>query len=301
MGLFGLNKKNKTKAVTPVGTHRQYQYSFSGADAKAFVYFEGMESTIRQLTALHTVSVSVHEAKGQARALGFRGIKGLARGVRTIGGSMILTVVEDNPLRPLMENLRDYEATQRWPGWSIDRNEQGTGSAFSGDLHFSNRIAPLLPPTNMLIQYVSEGALWSPRAQAGFPPEDGVDPLDFPGINNSSLQSQTSEHLLRQRLAQRRQVSIEGAGLLIRGLEFIDEGIVTSSNDVVTEVTLSFIALDLKPISAQIFDGEGPFAPIDEDQRADWQLRDKLFGQNSDRVRLQQTAEVDSTYNDFWA
>jgi hypothetical protein len=211
---------------------------------------------------------------------------------------MILTAVEDNPLRPLMENLREYADTQHWRGWSIDRHEVGTGSAFSGDLHFSNRIAPLLPPTNMLIQYVSEGALWSPRAQAGFPPEDGIDPFGLEGATLSSLAGQSPDQLIRQRAAQRRQVSIQGAGLLIRGLEFIDEGIVTSSNDVVTEVTLSFIALDVKPISAQIFDGSGPFVPINEDQRADWQLREKLFNQNKEsRERRQNSALIDVLAN----
>lgn len=240
------------------------RYSFSGADVRAFVYFEGMEDTIRPLEALHTLSISVHEGKGQVRSLGFRGIKGLARGIRTIGGSLILPVIEDNPLRPLMENLRDFVKRNNtyWPGWSIDRHEVGTGSAFSNNFHFSNRIAPLLPPFNILVKYVSEAALWFPSATKAEVDNDlGVSTL------------------------------IEGAGLLLRGVEFLDEGIVTSANDVITETSLSFIARDYKPLSAQVFDG-GPLRfPENVDQRKDWELRQKLFGQrDSVRVVKQQTA-----------
>lgn len=251
---------------------RQYRYSFSGADARAFVYFEGMEDTVKQLEALHTISVSVHEGKGQARALGFRGVKGLARGVRTIAGSMILTVIEDNPLRPLMENLQEFVArgNTAWPGWSIDRHEIGTGSAMGGTLHFANRIAPLLPPTNILLEYVSEGALYSPRGAVNWvPPEDGF-----------------SDRFVSTLADKSRKVDVEGASMLLRGVEFIDEGVVTSANDIVTEITLSFIATDFKPISAQVFGAGGiPFLPVNEDQRRDWEMRQKLF-------KTQQTTRV---------
>lgn len=260
---------------------RQYRYSFSGADARAFVYLDGMEDTIRQLEALHTISISVHEAKGQARALGFRGIKGLARGVRTIAGSMILTVIEDNPLRPLMDNLREFisRTGTYWPGWSIDRHEVGTGSAFAGELNFSNRIAPLLPPFNMLIQYVSEGAMWAPSSSLGLNPD--LDDFGFNALEPGE-----------DGLFGRRTALIEGAGLLLRGVEFIDEGVVTSSNDIVTEVTLSFLAHDYKPMSAQVFDGGPLLFPINEDQVKDWHLREKLFGARNERRVVQQETAI---------
>ena len=269
---------------------KQYRYSFSGSDAKAWAYFEGMEDTIRPLEALHTISVSVHEAKGQARALGFRGIKGIARGVRTIAGSMIFTVVEDNPLRPLMDNLRDFEERNdtSWPGWSIDRHEIGVGTAFGGQLNFSNRIAPLLPPTNILVQYQSEGALWSPRGDIsvetaalsfGHEQRAGI-------INSVPISEQTPGHRMERR------VNIEGAGLLLRGVEFIDEGIVTSINDVVSEMTFSFFATDYKPMSAQVFDGGSPYLPVNEDQQAQWLMQQALFGnRRQDRMIEAQSAE----------
>ena len=41
----------------------------------------------------------------------------------------------------------------------------------------------------------------------------------------------------------------EGAGWMLVDVEFIDEGQVTSVNDIVTEMTFSFIACDFKPFS----------------------------------------------------
>lgn len=304
MGLFtGKTKRNKQQPAEqptpgpPIQRDltRQYRYSFSGSDARAYAYFEGMEDTIRQLEALHTISVSVHEAKGQARALGFRGVKGLARGVRTIAGSIIFTVIEDNPLRPLMENLRDFESRVNtvWPGWSVDRHEVGVGTAFGGNLNFSNRIAPLLPPTNILIEYQNEGALWSPRGNIdvttaayskGNEQRRGI-------INSVPISEQAPGHRFERR------VSIEGAGLLLRGVEFIDEGIVTSINDVVSEVTLSFIATDYKSLSAQVFDGGGVYLPANEDQQRQWEMQQELFGKRQNQRVVEENNAINAVHS----
>jgi len=182
-------------------------YSFSGADCRAYTYFDGAESLVSELGTLHTISVSVHEAKGQARALGHRGVRGLARGVRTIAGSLILTVVNDNPLRSLHDNFSEAissELIEYNQGWSLDRAVVGTGSSI--DLYnYNNRLGTLLPPFNLMLQYVSEA--------------------------NEGGQAAT------------------GAGALIRSIDLIDEGLVTSVNDIVSEVTFSFIACDFKPLS----------------------------------------------------
>jgi hypothetical protein len=296
MGLFNDRKERRTNRVEDRPTPglsikrdptRQYRYSFSGADAKAYVYFEGMEDTIRQLEALHTISVSVHEAKGQARALGFRGIKGMARGVRTIAGSIIFTVIEDNPLRPLMDNLRDFESRVNtvWPGWSVDRHEIGVGTAFGGDLNFSNRIAPLLPPTNVLIEYQSEGAMWSPRGDISTFTVEEV------------LALGTSESFQQKQIARTQAASIEGSGLLLRGVEFIDEGIVTSINDVVSEVTLSFIATDFKPLSSQVFDGGAPYLPANEDQQRQRVMQQELFGKRQDQRVVEENNAINAVHS----
>lgn len=201
-----------------------YRYSFSGADARAFAYFPGFAENTVPFESLHTISVSVHEAKGQVRALGHRGIKGMARGVRTIAGSMIFTVIENNPLADLQNALflaHNLESNHLPAGWSIDQNSVGTGTAFDGS-QFYNRIAPLIPPFNLIIHYVSEGA----RHSTGI----GRNP------NEGSLNCE-----------------VASAALMLKGIEFIDEGVVTSVNDIVTEVTMSFIAMDYKPLSRNDF------------------------------------------------
>lgn len=195
---------------------KPYRYSYSGADAKVFAMLSDYPETTHLLESIHTLSVSVHEAKGQARALGHRGVKGLARGVRTIAGSIIMTVVEDHPLRQLMLYTKDKLPWYRG-GWSVDRDMIGVGTALK-TYDFSNRLAELLPPIDLLVTYVSEGGEFSAGATVWEP-------------NKVDL------------------VSYKGAAMLIQGVDFVDSGIVTSVNDIVSEITLSFIATDFKPIS----------------------------------------------------
>jgi hypothetical protein len=238
---------------------RNYRYSFSGSDARIWAFYDSAPEIIRPLEAVSTISISIHESKGQARALGHRGIKGLARGVRTIAGSIIFTVIEDNPLRPLMENLNDLAGFRGFkdPGWSIDRNSLGTGTSIDGTI-FNNRIAPLLPPTNLLAQYVSEAAAWT---------DAGITSTDVNG-----------------RRSLREQFGIEGAAWLLRGVEFLDEGIVTSVHDIVTEVTVSFIACDFKPIASQIFENDQPTSliSISEDERKAMALEERVKNGHGD-------------------
>lgn len=195
--------------------NQDYKFSFSGSDAVAFAYFEGSESDVIQLETMHTISVSVYEAKGDARSLGFKGVKGFAKSVRTIAGTAIFTAVEDNPLRKLFDMLREVEKSRGhyYGGWSFDQLNIGVGTAID-QTEYTNRLATLLPSFNILIQYVNEGAtygLW------------GLDGEMF----------------------------IEGAAILLRGVEFISEGMTTSVNDSNTEVVLQYKAIDFKPLSAQ--------------------------------------------------
>ena len=194
----------------PAGYSPQgYRYSYSGADAETFVWFDAAPDLLLPLESVHTVSVSVHEAKGQARALGHRGIRGLARGVRTIAGSIILTVINDHPLRPLLDQYFDIWGTSDPLGWSLDRHMVGVGS-FLDNYDYTNRLAVLVRPFNLAMQYVSETGPLFNEAEGERP---------------------------------------EGAGWMLRGVEFIDEGQVTSVNDIVTEMTFSFIACDFKPFA----------------------------------------------------
>ena len=205
----------------------RYAYSFSGADAKLAAYYPEHPELISYLDSAHTLSVSVHEPKGQVRALGYRGIRGLTRSVRTIAGSLILIVVNDHPMRPLMQQLNTIFANSQSEsgtfgaaGWSVDRHDIGVG-AYNDVMNFENRLSTLLPPCNLLIQYVAENA-----------------PIVKDATSNG------------RRL-------FPGAGMLLQGVEFIDESITTSVNDIVSEITLSYIAKDFKPISANIFHSGG--------------------------------------------
>lgn len=199
-----------------------YLYSYSGADSRAYAYFGDRPQQITQLESMHTVSLSIFEAKGDVRSLGYRGVRGFTRSIRTIAGSMIFQVIRDHPLRGLMGQWNpDYQLDRRL-GWSMDRDYIGVGTPFS-NLDFHNRFPTILPPFNLMITYVSELGGSNP----GSP---------FSPINRND-----NEH----------------AAMLIKGIEFVTDGIVTSVNDIVSEMTFSFKARDAKPISSNKFTVSG--------------------------------------------
>ena len=224
------------------------------------------------LESLQTISVSVHEAKGQGRALGYRGIKGIARGIRTIGGSIIMTVIEDHPLRDLVSTVGEYIAREpsAWGGWSLDRSKKGTGSALNG-WDFNNRLATLLPPFNLLMLYVSEGAQFSPR-------EIFTDDIRYgdDAINVAPDPNEIQFNLLGTGY------DIPGAAYSLEGIEILDVGMVTSTHDVVTELTMSFLARDFKPLSKMTL-GTGVQVPPTEDERREESLLNKLFPSSATR------------------
>lgn len=258
------SNKNAYGNVNP----QQYKYSFSGADARVSVHFPQSPELVSYLDSVHTVSVSVHEAKSQVRSLGYRGAKGLTRSIRTIAGSMILTVVNDHPLRPLIDQynaIRARSALEAEPddlgpllGWSVDMDDVGVGS-YANVFAFYNRMASLLPPFNLVAQFVSETApVTYDRSQ--------VAPIRI-SRGTSVEQDQDGQRLL-----------YPGAGLMLQGIEFIDEGFVVSVNDMVTEVTLSYIARDFKPISSSIFsEGGNSSITINEIHAKAEELRRRIF------------------------
>lgn len=230
---------------------KYYRYSYSGSDTRAHAWYPQTPGDVRVLESMHTMSISVHEAKGQARALGFKGVKGLARGIRTIAGSIIFTVIEDHPMRPMMESMHDLlGAGHTVPGWSID-SLLGIGTAVeTRALGHNNRLCTLLAPMNIVLQYVSEGAKFAEASE------------------NSTF-------------------SINGAAALLEGVEFVGEGLVTSINDVVSEVTLSFIATDYKPLAGHTFTGGLPsFREADPRQQT---LQDRLM-QRQNNIKRHQDA-----------
>ena len=330
-------------------SYESAKYSFSGADAKAYFITakeDGMEGfAATPVESLSTISVQTYEPVGRARALGYRGIKGFAHSVREIAGTMILTVVNDHPLRPLMN-----KATSK-TRWSEDRSH-GFGS-ISGDkdilgagLHNivqeSTSIGTLLGDFGLFIDYVSEypkydadfipnfklgeqtfgrrenvpenihaatyegfqmyqktnfyedmftGSYWRHKTkanEAGVPfgtlqdgnitsrdyskidaqgegniivPSDKVDDFNKFILENPNylkrqyrddIEKLIDPHTLHTFGGYTAEIAVrenERAGLYIDGIRIISEGIVTSVNDMVTEMTFQFIAKDLKTIS----------------------------------------------------
>jgi hypothetical protein len=218
-------------------TTGNYRYSYSGTDVKVIANFCAVPNQMVLLESAHTISWSVHEAKGQVRALGHRGVKGFARGVRTIGGSLITTVIEDHPMRELMElyarlsypedpkDFGGYKIGES--GWSIDGPYVGIGGG-KGILDINRRLIPRLPPIDIYLSYVSE--------------------LD----NNAYHKNDNGEETVKglsDPLSKTSLSEIIDAGVWILGVEFVDEGAVTSVNDSVTEMTYSFMARDVKNMS----------------------------------------------------
>lgn len=247
-------------------TKQQYTYSFSGADAKTLCFFPQRPDLIRPLDTVHTISISVHEGKSQVRSLGYRGMKGMTRSVRTIAGSIILTVVNDHPLRALMDQYIKIVGENGRPpfGWSMDQDETGVGSAVN-QFDFNNRLASLMPPFNLLLEFVAESAPATLDMTRNEPtrgskrekndPQQGPSGKNIGGIH-----------------------TFPGAAVMLQGIEIIDEGFIVSVNDMVTEITCSYIARDFKPISMnQFHDGISAAAQLVQDQAAVWAMMERCF------------------------
>lgn len=72
-------------------------FTYSGADCKAVIEFAEQPSASlaprfsKQIIELTTISISIHRVKSQVSAWGFINPKGIARGRRTIAGTMVMT------------------------------------------------------------------------------------------------------------------------------------------------------------------------------------------------------------------
>lgn len=240
-----------------MGNHRDgggYRYSYSGADCKAFAFRNnetyGKNETKLFLESLQTISFSIHEAKGQARALGHKNVKGFSRSIRQIAGTMIFTVIEDHPLAGLMKRST--------PSWSVD-NSSGRGVSMIGELSnkyvpLANKLATLIAPFDLMLIYTTEmvnpGAIFQKplRTENSDAIDDTINgtgrekynDFDTPG---KSVSNYTSLGELSQ------YYSGNSAGLVIKGIEIITEGIVTSVNDMITEIQIQFVARDVNEFS----------------------------------------------------
>lgn len=169
------------------------------------------------IESLATISYQVHEPKAPARALGYRAPKGFARSVRTIAGTMIFIVVEDHPLRRLMDlnSVAHFDNTHT--SYSLDIKSAGRGTIQGAGTENNSgvSISTLLKPFNMLVQYSTE----VPGGQD--PTAVSISGGDLPPI----------------------------ASYMLEGIEIISEGITTSVNDMVTEVVMQFQAHNVYQLS----------------------------------------------------
>ena len=95
-------------------------------------------------------------------------------------------------------------------GWSRDNGIKGTGSTQDGYVMFDNKVSTLISPLNIILKYQTEVGVKEGSEWKGAP----------------------------------------GASMMLEGLEFVNEGIVTSVNDMVTEVVCQFVAQDIRPFTS---------------------------------------------------
>jgi hypothetical protein len=213
-----------------------YTYSYSGADCKAYAWFEGssdyyeevsnilretkkVKNTSEQLPAassseeqnfseniekvlplnsLATISLSIHDAKAPVRRLGHVGVSGFTKAIRTIAGTMVFLIVEDHPLKDLAKI--DPANSNKSYYFSLDENK-GRGLNYV-NLLTESKLSSLISKFNLMLVYQTE--------------------VFDEKTNNFS-----------------------GASMIIKGIEITGESIVTSVNDMVTEVVIQFVAEDV--------------------------------------------------------
>ena len=107
-----------------------YSFSFSGSDCHTFVSFmspslygDNTAAAKIKLDCINTISISVHEQRTPVRRLGHSGVVGFAGSIRTVAGSIIMTIIKDNPFDEL---IKKSGVRSRWGArvTSSDSNTQ---------------------------------------------------------------------------------------------------------------------------------------------------------------------------------
>lgn len=202
-----------------------YRFSYSGADISNIAWFSIYDvngtlhsSTPINLESLGTISLSVHESKAEVRSLGKRGVSGHTSSIRTIAGSMIFNVINNHPLYSLIEEYRRiYSKVGDW-GWS--RDIARAGFDLSTNTLDGQYMPTALPPFNLILIGITEL-------------DESVNG-DLGTINRSNQGGRID---LFQRVAR-------FVKLGLYGLELIDDGLVLSINNILSENTYTFRASD---------------------------------------------------------
>lgn len=260
-----------------------YTYSYSGADCKAYAWFEGssdyyeslskknqnilqpVSTTIKNeverkeyakkypdmekpeppvdpnldflqnlnnpvhLNSLATISLSVHDAKAPVRRLGHVGVSGFTKSIRTIAGTMVFLIIEDHPLRNLI--ARDpSNVDMNYYYFSLDK-EKGRGdfgSETTTSFYSSSKLSSLISKFNLMLRYQTEV----------YKRPDMLDREALSIFGSKALFFEPQE--LNGR-----------ASMIIKGIEITGESLVTSVNDMVTEVVIQFVAEDVVMFRAE--------------------------------------------------
>tara|TARA_R100001463_G_scaffold136099_1_gene200657 strand:- start:435 stop:1160 length:726 start_codon:yes stop_codon:yes gene_type:complete len=201
--------------------------ALSGADAKCYYYFQETPQEKQLLTSINSLNLSVHEARGAARGLGYKGVKGYASGIRTIAGSMILQQLGEHPLKGLMDSYQTMVNARkgRVPHWSVDSALNGVGSYYGID--YTNRLMSSLPPFNLIVMYRTETLDLFETNIAGTDASERNDKTEIGGATALG----------------------RGASEMIVGVNFVTEAKTISIDDGLIQIAAEFTACDYKPFS----------------------------------------------------
>lgn len=240
------------------------RYSYSGSDAKVFAYFDKKNHRkIVPLESMHTISFSIYEAKGRVRSLGFKSIRGFTRAVREISGTMIMTIIEDHPLAKLMA-VNPYQdsilyGSETRSSWSIDATNTALGARKSvgptGDYFqeedIGRRAPTTLPPFNIMVQYNTEVPSKVTNRTVAHTTRTRMKKAekgDVWGLDDAKLDSTLPQALYSETTTTAKYTDyMDGIAVVeLIDVELMGQGIVTSVNDMVTEVQYQFVARDYR-------------------------------------------------------
>jgi hypothetical protein len=158
-----------------------YPFSFSGTDVEAYI-IQGNETY--KLNSLSTISFQVNEMRNPVRRLGFAIPVGFTKAIRTIAGTLVLTVLKDHPLAFLKKATESEQNAVKTQCVNGDSERSGSLSILNNQSF------------DLLLIYQSEG--------------------------HKSFYSEFK----------------------IKGISLISQSMVTSVNDMVTEMVFQFMAKD---------------------------------------------------------
>ncbi len=214
-----------------------YSFSFSGSDCHTFVSFMspslygvGSAATKVKLDCINTISISVHEQRTPVRRLGYSGVVGFAGSIRTVAGSIIMTIVKDNPFDELITKsgirnnwtarvISSDSGNETYKDIKHPYNHRGAMNSFeyrrtnnSPDSKFSIQNLTTLPAMKFRMEFVSEYYRATKQPYS------------------SSVSKSEDRPLLRV--------------MELHNVFIISENVVTSVNNMVTELVLQYVASD---------------------------------------------------------